>query len=170
MRDTEEFQEFAIARTPALYRAARLMSGDPSLAEDLVQETLAKVYLAWGRRRIDNPAAYARVILVRTFISSKRRRSASELPMATCVEISQNGAGSDDVDLALRMDLAAGLASLPASDRAVLVARYFDDQSIGDIAVAIKKSPAATRRQASRALEKLRLALGPDYAVEGALS
>jgi hypothetical protein len=54
-------------------------------AEDLVQETLAKVYVRWHRRLggpIDNPAAYAQTALVRTFLSARRRRSSSELPYA----------------------------------------------------------------------------------------
>src|SRR6187431_2495407 len=77
----KEFEEFAVARTPQLYRSAWLLCGDRYGAEDLVQETLAKVYVKWGRR-IDNPAAYAQTTLVRTFLSQRRRRSSHELPYA----------------------------------------------------------------------------------------
>ena len=73
-----EFEEFAYARTPHLLRSAWLLCGDVHQAEDLVQETLAKVYVRWHRRlggRIDNPAAYAQTTLVRTFLSARRRRS-----------------------------------------------------------------------------------------------
>lgn len=163
MPHIDEFREFATARTPALYHAARLMCGDPFVAEDLVQETLAKVYLAWGKRQIDNPAAYAHVTLMRTFISSKRRRSSTERPVEAVRETA-----FQDPDIAVRIDLMNALASLPATDRAVLVARYLDDQSIESIADAINKSTGATRRQASRALEKLRAALGPEFTLEGA--
>lgn len=43
---------------PQLLRSAWLLCGDRPLAEDLVQETLAKVYVRFDR--LDNPAAYAR--------------------------------------------------------------------------------------------------------------
>jgi DNA-directed RNA polymerase specialized sigma24 family protein len=39
-----EFEEFARARAPHLYRAAWLLCGEHHRAEDLVQETLAKVF------------------------------------------------------------------------------------------------------------------------------
>ncbi|WP_228387500.1 MULTISPECIES: sigma factor [unclassified Nocardioides] len=44
------FTEFAQARMPHLYRSAWLLCGDRHRAEDLVQETLARVYGRWGRR------------------------------------------------------------------------------------------------------------------------
>ncbi|HEX5919586.1 MAG TPA: sigma factor, partial [Nocardioides sp.] len=68
-RTQEEFEEFALARTPQLYRAAWLLCGDAHRAEDLVQETLAKVYVRWHRRLggpIEYPVAYAHTTLTRT--------------------------------------------------------------------------------------------------------
>ena len=78
-----EFEEFAYARTPHLLRSAWLLCGDVHQAEDLVQETLAKVYVRWHRRlggRIDNPAAYAQTTLVRTFLKTQQQRTTEEQP------------------------------------------------------------------------------------------
>ena len=47
-RDTE-FAEWFLARRGRLLRTAYLLVGDPDLAEDLVQETAANLYLAWDR-------------------------------------------------------------------------------------------------------------------------
>ena len=72
------FEELARARTPVLLRSAWLLCGDAHLAEDLVQETLAKVYVRWHaplRSRIDDPVAYSQTVLTRTFLSNRRRRS-----------------------------------------------------------------------------------------------
>jgi DNA-directed RNA polymerase specialized sigma24 family protein len=82
MRSTrDDFEEFAIARTPHLYRTAWLLAGDRHHAEDLVQEALAKMFRAWrGLSRIENPAAYAQTVLTQIFISQRRRRSWSERP------------------------------------------------------------------------------------------
>ncbi|WP_406204634.1 sigma factor [Kitasatospora sp. NBC_01560] len=78
MGDTPaDFLEFAHARSDQLFRTACLLTGDRHLAEDLVQETLAKMYRSW--RRIDRsqaPVAYAHTVLVRTFTSYRRLHDA----------------------------------------------------------------------------------------------
>jgi DNA-directed RNA polymerase specialized sigma24 family protein len=64
-RRHEELEEFARTRTPHLYRSAWLC-GDTHRAEDLVQETLARVFVRWHRPlagTIDNPADYAHTAL-----------------------------------------------------------------------------------------------------------
>ena len=68
MRDAErdaEFTDFVHAQRPALVRMARLLTaGDEALAEDLVQTTLTRLYVAWPRvRRAGNPVGYARTTL-----------------------------------------------------------------------------------------------------------
>src|SRR3954451_2299337 len=118
-----EFEEFAYARTPHLLRSAWLLCGDVHQAEDLVQETLAKMYVRWHRRlggRIDNPAAYAQTTLVRTFLSARRRRSSGELPYADPPDaIRPDPAAATDLQLLV----AGALEGLAPADRAVLVLR-----------------------------------------------
>ena len=71
---TAEFTEFAVARTPTLFRTAYALTGDWHRAEDLVQEALGRLYVKWSRvSRADDPAAYARTTLVRLFISDRRQ-------------------------------------------------------------------------------------------------
>ncbi|MFF8471010.1 SigE family RNA polymerase sigma factor [Streptomyces griseus] len=155
---TEEFKVFAAGRAGHLFRSASLLtSGDVHLAEDLVQETLSRMYVLWGRaRRIDNPAAYAQTVLVRTFLTHRRRRSASEHPLAELPE----GAPVDPDDPALRMTLLRALAQLAPKDRAVVVLRYWEDRSIEETAAALQVSPAAVRTRCTRALGRLRELLG----------
>ncbi|MFJ5735853.1 SigE family RNA polymerase sigma factor [Streptomyces microflavus] len=154
----EEFKEFAAGRASHLYRSACLLtSGDVYLAEDLVQETLGRMYVLWGRaRRIDNPAAYAQTVLVRIFLTHRRRRSAGERPLAELPE----GAPADPDDPALRMTLLRALAQLAPKDRAVVVLRYWEDRSIEETAAALQVSPAAVRTRCVRALGRLRALLG----------
>lgn len=154
----EDFTEFAHARTPQLYRSAWLLCGDQHRAEDLVQDTLAKVYVRWHRRLgppIDNPAGYAQTTLVRTFISAQRRRSNQERPIETVPEH-----GQTDGDADMRIVLTAALAELQPLDRAVLVMRYLDDVSVADTADQLRLSPGAVRTRSSRALDRLRSVLG----------
>jgi len=151
----QEFEEFAQARAAQLYRSAWLLCGSHHQAEDLVQETLAKVYARWLRPfgRIDNPAAYAQTTLIRTFLGGKRRRSNGEHSYADVPDrpVADPAAGAD-VRLALR-DV---LAELPATDRAVLVLRYLEDLSVDEVAARMGLSPGAVRNRSMRALERLR--------------
>ncbi len=158
-RTPEEFEEFAIARTPQLYRAAWLMCGDAHRAEDLVQDTLAKVYVRWHRRLgapIEHPVAYAHTTLARTYISAQRRRSNHETPSERLPEKVEPGG-----DAATRIALRAALDELAPMDRAVLVLRYLEDVSVADTADALGVSPGAVRNRTIRALDRLRAVLGP---------
>lgn len=151
-----DFEEFARARTPHLFRSAWLLSGNRAEAEDLVQETLAKVYVRMHRklgRRLENPAAYAQTTLTRTFISARRRRSSTETPYADLPD----RAAADPTELAgLRLDLAGALADLTEVDRAVVVLRYLDDMSVEDVARMLDLSPGAVRNRSMRALAHMR--------------
>lgn len=156
---TDEFMEFATGRAGHLHRAACLLtSGDTHLAEDLVQETLSRMYTLWGRiSRIDNPAAYAQTVLVRTFLTHRRRYSATERPLAELPD-APGPRGADDP--ALRLALLQALRELPPKDRAVVVLRYWEDRSVEETADAMNVSSAAVRTRSTRALAKLRERLG----------
>ncbi|UYQ63556.1 SigE family RNA polymerase sigma factor [Streptomyces peucetius] len=155
---TEEYREFAANRAAHLYRSACLLtSGDTHLAEDLVQETLGRMYVLWGRvSRIDNPAAYAQTVLVRAFLTQRRRRSASERPVGELPD----SALLDGDDPELRLALLGALGRLSPKDRAVVVLRYWEDRSIEETADAMNVSSAAVRTRAVRALARLRDQLG----------
>src|SRR3954465_10083110 len=49
--DVAAFSEFVAARSGSLLRTASLVIGDYQLAQDLVQESLIKAYVAWPRIR-----------------------------------------------------------------------------------------------------------------------
>ena len=74
-----DFESWLVAREPALQRLAHLLTGDAHTAQDLVQTTLAKLYLAWDRLEDrGNIDAYARRILV----NEHRTRVAATLAAA----------------------------------------------------------------------------------------
>jgi RNA polymerase sigma-70 factor (sigma-E family) len=157
-RGTLDFEEFAKARTPQLYRTAWLLAGEHHLAEDLVQETLAKLYRAWRRvEQTDNPAAYAQTVLARTYISQRRKKSSTERPVPRTPDRADTQG-----DPALRLSLMQALAELAPLDRAVLVLRYFEDRSPDQVADVLGKNSGAIRTRTSRALDRLRAVLGDE--------
>jgi RNA polymerase sigma-70 factor (sigma-E family) len=154
----DDFEEFARAHTPRLYRTAWLLAGDSHHAEDLVQETLGKLYRSWQRlRHVDNIPAYAHTVLTRTYISQRRRRSWAEHPTAAIPDRADRQG-----DPELRLSLQRALAELPPLDRAVLVLRFFEDRSVEQVARDLGKNAGAVRTRTSRALNRLRTVLGED--------
>ncbi|MET7514019.1 SigE family RNA polymerase sigma factor [Streptomyces sp. NPDC005480] len=164
MRRSKEsgFREFAEARTGHLFRSACLLtSGDTHFAEDLVQETLGRMYVVWGRSsRVGNPAAYAQTVLIRAFLAHQRRRSAQERPSDELPETSDSTPG----DASLRITLLDALRQLPPKDRAVIVLRYWEDRSVMETAEILNVSSAAVRTRSTRALARLREQLGGSVA------
>jgi RNA polymerase sigma-70 factor (sigma-E family) len=156
--DPGGFEEFAHARGRHLFRTALLLCGDWHLAEDLTQTTLARLFAAWSKvQRADHPDAYARTVLVRSYLSHHRLRRTAERPAAGELpdEVALDG------DPALRVTLLAALGELTPRDRAVLVLRYWEDRSVEETAAELGTSPGVVRSQCLRALGRLRKVLGP---------
>lgn len=152
-----DFTEFAAVITPRLFRSALLLCGDWQLAEDLVQTTLAKLYVAWGKvAKADSREAYAHGTLTKTFLSHKRVRRNAEAPSDSLSEPRDLGGGDGAED---RLDLMRALAALDKVDRAVVVLRYWEDRSVTETARQLELSEAADRTRSSRAMAKLRAAL-----------
>lgn len=147
-----EYREFVTVRARQLFRVAYLMCGDWHEAEDLVQITLAKLFVAWNRvRRHDSAERYARKVLVNTFLSQRRLKRSRETPVA---EFGDRSAPVIDADLGLT--LVAALRRLPPRSRAVVVLRYLEDHSIESVAELMGATPAAVKSLNARGLAQLR--------------
>jgi len=144
------------ARSAQLYRSAYLLTTAPHAAEDLVQTALAKTYAAWWRvRSAQDPVAYVHGVLIKTFLSDRRRRSSGELPVGDLPE-----RPSEEPDparqAAERAALLAALAELTPVDRAVVVLRFWEDRSVAQTAADLGLSQAAVKNRSLRALKALR--------------
>jgi len=148
------FEEYVHARGPDLLRFAYVLCGDYHLAQDLVQEVLAKAYRRWSRIDSDNPDPYVRKGIVRTHLSWRMRRANRE----TIVEHAPDRQAGVDFSTrhAARDELWALLATLTKTQRAVLVLRYFQDLSDRQIAELVGCAEATVRVHAHRGLAKLR--------------
>ena len=71
-----DFADFVAARERGLLRAAYLVCGDVTEAEDIVQGALVKLASRWHRMQDEHPDAYVRQIVYRDAISWWRRRRA----------------------------------------------------------------------------------------------
>ncbi|MFZ0046443.1 MAG: SigE family RNA polymerase sigma factor [Streptosporangiaceae bacterium] len=149
----DEFVEFAEAIAPRLRRTAFPLCGDWHTAEDLAQTTLTKVFASWRRiRRRDAASAYAMRTLLNTYLAESRRKREllpGRLPDRAAAEHSPE----------LRVAVLEALGTLAPKARAVVVLRYWADQSVDQVAAMLGCSPGNVKSQSSRALAKLRCLL-----------
>ena len=150
----DDFVAFVDARSAALLRTARLLSaGDQHAAEDLVQTSLEKAYVAWPRiQRKGAQEAYVRSIMTRAAIDrTRQRRRRGEVVTDEVPDVPVEPVGPEDRDQVFAL-----LAALSPRQRAVMVLRYYDDLSEAQIAQALGCSAGAVKSHASRALSDMR--------------
>jgi RNA polymerase sigma-70 factor (sigma-E family) len=148
----DDFSEYAAARAPRLRSMAYLLCGNWHTAEDLTQVTLTKLYVAWPRvRRGGTVDAYARQVLVRSFLSERRKLSSTEVPIGTVPDTAGPETSTDD-----RVALVQALAELPDRQRAVLILRFWEDLDVATTAAALSCSEGTVKSSTSRALAALR--------------
>ncbi|GAA1069243.1 SigE family RNA polymerase sigma factor [Kitasatospora nipponensis] len=158
-KDDDEFTEFVASRAGWLRGTAYLLCGDWHRADDLVQESITKLYTHWGRASgADNRDGYARKVLLNTFLAEQR--SGWGRLVARRAAAPQDEAVGPVADLETGLDLRRALAALPARQRATVVLRYYCDLSIDQTAEALACSPGNVKSQASRGLSTLRTLLG----------
>ncbi|MBO4164121.1 SigE family RNA polymerase sigma factor [Micromonospora antibiotica] len=156
-RDTA-FAAYFAARSEAMRGTAYLLCGDWHRAEDLVQTAFTKLYLVWNRvSRHEVLDAYVRQILVRTFLDERRRgwwrreRVGDE----------QTDRPTPPESPETRLVLLQALAAVPPRQRAVLVLRYWEDQSVEEAAALLGCSAGTVKSQSARGLDTLRGLLSP---------
>ena len=149
------FEEYVLARLPALLGTARLISTDPALAEDLVQDVLIKVHARWDTiAGLGYRDAYVRRMLINELISW-RRKWARQIPHRD--PAGRASVPDPTVEVDERDALMAEVRQLPPRQRIVIVLRFFADLSDEQIAADLGCAVSTVRVHASRALRALRI-------------
>ena len=157
-----DFVSWAQIAAPRLRRLGFLITGDWHLAEDLTQDALIRIYSIWGRvSRNGSPNAYASKVVVNANrswvrVARNRERPTEHLPNRTEPAVA-GIAGSD-----LQERLASALSHLGASQRRIVVLRYWDCRSEAEVAQMLDLSRGTVKSQASRGLARLRELLAAD--------
>jgi RNA polymerase sigma-70 factor (sigma-E family) len=166
VQDDVTFDEFAVARLPSLLRYAVVLTGERELAQDVVQEVLARAFVKWKRiSAADSPEAYVRRMIANEYTSWRRKWSVRNIHAAgehlVALGDARGATGDHAHDVAETDDLWQRLGTLGPKQRAVLVLRYYeqlDDEAIADI---LNCSASTVRSQASKALKTLRVSEQP---------
>ena len=154
------FAEFVRTNTAALLRTAYLLTGSSSAAEELVQDTLVRLYPKWDKvEAADVQIAYVRRALTNTFLNERRRPSSREVVFDVLPDYADNRyfERRDEMQqVADRDEVWALLGQLPDRQRAALVMRYFHDLADTEIAAALDCRVGTVRSLISRGLAALR--------------
>ena len=153
-----------VAAIPRLRRYARVLTGETTRADDLVQETLAR---AWEKRRLwaagSDLRAWLFTIMHNVFVNQRAmaRRDAQSLSL----DDEDNGVARELAvrsDAHVRVELAQvvrALDRLPAEQREVLVLAAVEELRYEEIAAVLAIPVGTVMSRLSRARDKLRRAL-----------
>ena len=150
MRSTheQEFVEFFDSSSSRLLSAAWMLTGDGHVAEELVQEAMARTYARWGRVRRGNPAAYTRRTIVNLHTDRWRKRRREVL-----TDQVPDRATSDD---AMSVDLVRALSRLPRRERECVILRHYLDLSEAETARTLGVGVGSVKKYAMNGRRTLR--------------
>jgi RNA polymerase sigma-70 factor (sigma-E family) len=149
-----QFTRFVTETSPRLLRTAWLLTSQREQAQDLTQLAFAKTFAAWRRVRYDDAEAYARRVMVNSYIDWWRRAPWRERPTERLPEhiaVPDHAQAIDE-----RTALAAALAQLTRRERTIIVLRYYVDLSEAEVAAHVGVSVGTVKSTSSKALAKLR--------------
>lgn len=155
--ESQELVDFCTAVQPRLVRALTLQCGDVGVAEELAQETLAVVWLKWGRVR-EMAAPQDWVFRVAFNLSKswlRRRRAESRALRRAAADI-----GTMDAVTGEGAEVRQRLQRLPARQRQALVLRYYCDLPVDRAAEVMACAPGTVKALTHQGIKSLRDLLG----------
>ncbi len=161
--DEKAFRELYERNASGVYRYAYYRTGNREDAEDVVAQTFLRVWRGLpGYRNVGIPFSHWLYRIASNVVTGRSPRR--EQPVAEVAEIlgSRSGAGSAAELVAERLDLAAGLRTLPDPQQQVLALRYVMDLPVVEVARIMERSENAVKQLAFRALGNLKRRMSAD--------
>ncbi|MFC0434755.1 sigma-70 family RNA polymerase sigma factor [Kutzneria buriramensis] len=150
MADRETFTPAVRDRAREWRRVAFLICGDWTLADDIVQLSLLRLYKHWHRIEPAGLDAYARKVIARVAIDESRRAYRRTEVFAEPPDTPARAAPDD------RVDVREALRKVPPRQRAVLALRFYCDFTVAQTASALRISEGTVKSQTLRGLSTLR--------------
>jgi len=150
-----DLESFLAERGDYLLRTAVLLTGSREAGEDLLQSALERVLKRWATIE-GNPEGYLRRTLYHLAADRWRQQAA----LGRQLRLLRPGAAVVDADpmadVDVRDSLVRLLMQLPKRQRAVIVARYWEQLSEAEAAEALSCSIGTVKSATARGLSRLR--------------
>jgi RNA polymerase sigma-70 factor (ECF subfamily) len=159
-------QSELLAALPRLRRYARVLTGDATRADDLVQEALAR---AWEKRRLwaagSDLRAWLFTVMHNVFVNQRALARHEKMQ----VSLDSEGEGTEAWQIPVRpmqytrvelMELMQHVGRLPIEQREVLLLAVVEELRYEEIAAVLGIPVGTVMSRLSRAREKLRAAFG----------
>jgi RNA polymerase sigma-70 factor, ECF subfamily len=155
--------ERLVDHLPRLYRAARAWTASREEAEDLVQETSARVLARPRFLRGESELSYLLRALRNTLISQRRAEGRRPTTAPLAEELAGGGRSSDDPAQAAELsEVHAAISELPAEFRDALVAVDIAGLSYGEAARALRVPEGTLTSRLFRARDRVARRLGDE--------
>jgi RNA polymerase sigma-70 factor (sigma-E family) len=154
-RALADLELFLAERGRPLLRTAVLLTGSREAGEDLLQAALERLLRHW--RTIEgSPEGYLRRTLYHLAADGWRRQRAWRKQLTLLQPIAGTAAADGIAEVDLRDALVRLLMQLPPRQRAVIVARYWEQLSEAEAAEILGCSVGTVKSATSRGLPRLR--------------
>ncbi len=157
MLEDDHFQRWFSEAQDGLVRYAYLCCGDRDHAEELVADSVARLWPTWRSGRVQNPDGYVRRIIANKLTDTRRRaavRRRVDRQMRSDGVTGDSTAATDD-----ELTLLPLVLGLPPKQRAVIVLRYYESRSEEEIASLLDLPAGTVKSRAARGLDQLRAQL-----------
>jgi RNA polymerase sigma-70 factor (ECF subfamily) len=176
--DSEAFRALVECHSRAVYRLAYRMTGNPSDAEDVVQETFLKAYKQLSRFEsranfgtwLHRIAVNCSIDLIRSRPHREAGHDTADLETIGGTESTNEAGHTTPERLMLSTEVQdrinSAMSALSARERAAFMLRHFEGHSIEDISRSLGLKSNATKHSIFRAVRKMRAALEPFMTAE----
>ena len=150
-----DFETYVTQSRRRLLRYAVVLTNDPELAEDALQEVLLRAGQRWPKiGQLDDPHAYVRRMLTNEVVSWRRKWGRVEARPDPDLDRPIH----DPIGVIDRRDtILRELSRLPARQRAAVVLRYFEDLTDEQIGEVLGCRATSARIYVHRAMKTLRV-------------
>jgi len=171
--DSEAFRALVEHHSRAVYRLAHRMTGNPSDAEDVVQETFLRAYKQLRRFEsranfgtwVHRIAVNCSIDLIRARPKRESGHDASDLDLIGAPPATSKAVEASPERLMLSAEvqerITGAMSSLSQMERAAFVLRHFEGHSIDEISRTLGLKVNAAKHSIFRAVKKMRVALEP---------
>lgn len=158
----EDFETWAQSHWRQLIGIARVVTGDPTLAEDVLQDCLIDIYRRWDRISMEgsSPLAYASRVMGSKVANHRRTAWARRVHVGDDAAILTLSSGDHAGHVHDRVAVGQALRQLSPTQRQVVAMHYLLDMSVAEIAEELDKPVGSITSDLTRARKRLRATLG----------